>query len=100
MGRVPRKTALRGALAIALFGVTLARPSSAEPTCAANGRPWVSLTFSEGPWPTGFADKVLGDLRAGLTNRGIEACADGTGPASVEPLATVQIASVDKKSVA
>jgi hypothetical protein len=85
---------------LALFGVTLARPSSAEPTCATNGRPWVSLAFAAGAWPASFADKVLGDLRAGLTNRGIEACADGTGPTNVQPLASVQIASVDKKSVA
>jgi len=85
---------------LALLILTWAGRSEAEPACAASGRPWVSLSFSAGAWPRGFADKVLGDLRAGLTNRGIDACADGTGPSKEAPLATVHIASVDKKSVA
>ena len=85
---------------LALLGLTLAGRSEAQQACGADGRPWVSLAFSEGQWPTGFADKVLGDLRAGLTNRGIDACADGTGPSTEPPLATVRVASVDKKSVA
>jgi hypothetical protein len=45
----------------------------------------------------GFADRVLSDLRAGLANRGIDACQEpGTG----EPLASVRIASTSGPSVA
>jgi hypothetical protein len=74
-------------------------PGRAQPACGQSGRPWVSLAFSEADWPRGFSGKVLGDLRAGLTNRGIDACPDGAGPAE-PPLATVRIAKLDRKSVA
>lgn len=60
----------------------------------------MSLAFADGNWPPGFAQKVLGDLRAGLEARGIDACADTTGPSSEAPLASVRIAALDKKSVA
>jgi hypothetical protein len=100
MGRVRKRTALPGALVLALVSLLWAGRARAEQACGAAGRPWVSLAFSEGSWPAGFAGKVLGDLRAGLTNRGIDACAEGTGPESEPPLATVRVASVDTKSVA
>jgi hypothetical protein len=74
-------------------------PGGAQSACGEKGRPWVSLAFSEADWPRGFSGKVLGDLRAGLTSRGIDACPDGAGP-SEPPLATVRIAKVDRRSVA
>jgi hypothetical protein len=100
MGRVPGFTALSRALLLVVFTVTWAARSEAEPTCGSTTRPWVSITFAAGDWPRGFGEKVLADLRGGLTNRGIDACADASGPSSERPLATVVVASVDKQSVA
>ena len=99
MERVPAVAALR-ALSIVLFAVTWASVAHAQSSCGTSERPWVSLTFAGGPWPKGFETQVLGDLRAGLTNRGIDACADASGPSSEPPLATVRVASADQTSVA
>jgi hypothetical protein len=102
MGRVRGYRALSPALLLLVLAMALTAAGSAraEATCGASGRPWVSLVFAEGDWPQGFSDKVLGDLRAGLTNRGIDTCSDGSGPSTLPPLATVRIASIDGKSVA
>src|ERR1043166_5547209 len=77
-------------------------PSAARAAgeCGAPSRPWVSLTFAESHWPPGFGERVLGDLRAGLVNRGIDACQGDSGPSTEPPLATVRIAALDQKSVA
>ena len=85
---------------LALLGIAWTAHVRAAPACGAANRPWVSLGFAEGNWPPGFAEKVLADLRAGLTSRGIDACPDDTGPPSEAPLATVRVAALDKKSVA
>jgi hypothetical protein len=60
----------------------------------------VSLAFAQSNWPSGFGDKVLGDLRAGLDSRGIDACPGDSGPSTEPPLATVRIVALDQKSVA
>jgi hypothetical protein len=100
MDAVPSRMALTRALLLALLGVTFAIPSQAQAACGEVGRPWVSLAFSEADWPRGFSGKVLGDLRAGLTSRGIDACPHDAGPSTEPPLATVRIAKLDGKSVA
>lgn len=71
---------------------------AAAPECGQGGRPWVSVHFEVTGFTASFADRVLSDLRAGLANRGIDACAapDGTG----EPLASVRIASTSGPNVA
>jgi hypothetical protein len=51
----------------------------------------VSVTFAGGDWPPSLTSSVLGDLRVGLERHGIDACADGTGPAHPR-LADVRIA--------
>jgi len=84
---------------LATLGIAWTARARAEPTCGSPQRPWVSLTFAEANWPLGFAAKVLGDLRAGLTSRGIDACPDETGPSNEPPLASVRIAALEKKSV-
>ncbi len=66
--------------------------------CGEAGRPWVSVAFSAPGWPEGFAERVLGDLRAGLKNRGIETCGDAD-PAVGAPIATVRVTSSSGKSV-
>jgi hypothetical protein len=100
MERVPAVSALSRALSLVLFAVTWAGTVRAEASCGSPGRPWVSLTFQGGSWPKGFASQVLADLRAGLTNRGIDACADASGPRTEPPLASVVVASADQTSVA
>jgi hypothetical protein len=100
MEHVPDVSASSRALSLVLLAVTCAGHARAEAGCGANGRPWVSLTFAGKAWPAGFAEQVLGDLRAGLTNRGIDACADDSGPRSEPPLATVSVASSDQNVVA
>jgi hypothetical protein len=92
--------ALARAILLVLLGIAWSARAHASPACGSDARPWVSLGFAEGSWPPGFADKVLGDLRAGLTSRGIDACPDDSGPKSQPPLATVRVAALDKKSVA
>lgn len=92
--------ALARAILLALLGIAWPSRAHAEPACGSASRPWVSLGFAEGNWTPGFADKVLGDLRAGLTNRGIDACPDDSGPKSEPPLATVRVAPLDKRTVA
>jgi hypothetical protein len=99
MGRVPALTALSRALSLVLVAVTWAAPSTAQ-TCGASARPWVSLAFTGGEFSQEFEHKVLADLRAGLTERGIDACAGDASPSAEPPLATVAIASVNEKSVA
>lgn len=99
MERVPAVAALR-ALSVVVFAVTWARSALAQSACGTSERPWVSLTFAGGAWPKGFETQVLGDLRAGFTDRGIDACADASGPSSEPPLATVRVASADQTSVA
>jgi hypothetical protein len=91
--------AVARALLLALLGIAWTAPARAQSTCGSPERPWVSLTFAEANWPLGFASRVLGDLRAGLTSRGIDACPDETGPNNEPPLATVRIAALEKKSV-
>lgn len=98
MERVPALTALSRALLV-LFAVTWAAPSAAE-TCGSSARPWVSLTFSGDEFSRDFEDKVLADLRAGLSERGIDACADASGPSAEPPLASVAITAVSAKNVA
>src|SRR5690348_6872641 len=100
MSPVPSRTARAQALLPLVLGMTVSLPARAQSSCGSAGRPWVSLAFSEADWPRGFSEKVLGDLRAGLTNRGIDACSEGSGPSNEPPLATVAIAKVDTKSVA
>ena len=92
--------AVARAILLAVLGIAWSANAAAADTCGSARRPWVSLTFADGSWPPGFADKVLADLRAGLDARGIDACPDETGPSSEAPLATVRIAALDKKSVA
>lgn len=92
--------AVARAILLALLGSVWSPGAVAAGTCGSARRPWVSLTFAGGAWPSGFADKVLGDLRAGLDARGIDACPDETGPSSEKPLATVRVAALDRKSVA
>ncbi len=99
MGRVPGLTALSRACSLVLVAVTWAASSSAE-TCGANARPWVSLDFTGRDFSREFEDKVLADLRAGLTERGIDACAGDSGPNAAPPLATVAVASENERSVA
>lgn len=100
MGSVPRLTAILRALALVLVAVTWAERSAAQ-SCGANAQPWVSLAFTGGDFSHAFEDKVLADLRAGLTERGIDACPGGSSSPNAEPpLATVAIASVSEKSVA
>jgi hypothetical protein len=72
--------------------------ATAAPDCGNGGRPWVSVSFEATGFSPRFAERVLSDLRAGLGNRGIDACrlADGRG----EPLASVKIASTTGPSVA
>jgi len=92
--------ALARATLLVLLGIAWSARVQAQSACGSANRPWVSLAFAEGNWPPGFADKVLGDLRAGLTSRGIDACPDDTGPKNEAALATVRIAPLDKRSVA
>jgi hypothetical protein len=91
--------AVARAILLASLGIAWMAPAHAE-TCGSPQRPWVSLTFADGSWAPGFEQKVLGDLRAGLTSRGIDACSGESGPSSEPPLATVRVAALDKKSVA
>lgn len=83
--------ALAVALLAALTCLFVAARSAAEPSCGGPGRPWVSVTFAGGDWPPSLTSSVLGDLRVGLERHGIDACADGTGPAHPR-LADVRIA--------
>jgi len=96
---VPGLTALSRACSLVLVAVAWATPSAAQ-TCGANARPWVSLAFTGGEFSRDFENKVLADLRAGLTERGIDACAGDASQSAEPPLATVAIASVTEKSVA
>ncbi len=43
---------------------------------------------------------MLGDLRPGLTNRGIDTCPGDSGPRTEPPLATVRVAAAEPTSVA
>ena len=88
------------AVLVALVVSAWSTHAAAADTCGSARRPWVSLTFAQSAWPAGFPQKVLGDLRAGLEARGIDACADDTGPSTEAPVATVRIAALDRKSVA
>jgi hypothetical protein len=58
----------------------------------------VSVHFEATGFSAGFSERVLSDLRAGLANRGIDACPDSEGTG--EPLASVKIASTSGPSVA
>jgi len=91
--------AVARAILLASLGIAWTADVRAESTCGSPQRPWVSLTFAEANWPLGFASKVLGDLRAGLSSRGIDTCPDETGPSNEPPLAWVRIAALEKKSV-
>jgi hypothetical protein len=68
------------------------------PACGKIGRPWVRVQFDASGFSPRFAERVLSDLRAGLANRGIDACRQSDGEA--EPLASVRIASTSGPSVA
>jgi hypothetical protein len=92
--------ALARAILLVLLGTAWSARAHAEAACGSATRPWVSLGFADGSWPPGFAEKVLADLRAGLTSRGIDACPDDSGPLTQPPLATVRVAPLDQKSVA
>lgn len=72
--------------------------AAAAPGCGQAGRPWVSVHFDASRFRAGFAERVLSDLRAGLANRGIDACSDSEGAG--EPLASVIIAPTSGPSVA
>jgi len=85
---------------MAVLGVLPVRAAQAEAECGSAGKPWVSLAFAENRWPEGFAEKVLADLRAGLTARGIDACLDANGSTPEPPLANVRVAGLDARSVA
>lgn len=89
---------MRAALALALFASLLGWASHAD-ACGNPSRPWVSVAFVAGPWPSKLRSAVLGDLAAGLQRRGIDACADGQGPSS-DPLAAVRITRETPESVA
>jgi hypothetical protein len=69
--------------------VAAARTAQAEP-CGNASRPWVSVTFAEGPWTDRFEQAVVGDLAAGLRRRDIDACPEGAGP-SQAPVAAVRL---------
>ncbi|HTQ04991.1 MAG TPA: hypothetical protein VMI54_14100 [Polyangiaceae bacterium] len=99
MGRLAHFPALSRAVVVAFVAVTWALPARAQ-TCGASGRPWVSLAFAGGDFSNDFESKVLADLRAGLTERGIDACAGAAATGAEPPLASVAIASIDEKSVA
>jgi len=86
-------------LLLALLLASLAAPARAAPSCGADGRPWVSVVFESANFSRAFAERVLGDLRAGLANRGIDACASGEGPKTA-PLASVRISETSGPSVA
>jgi hypothetical protein len=72
--------------------------AAAAPGCGRAGRPWVSVAFDPAGFSPPFAERVLSDLRAGLANRGIDACPPGEGVG--DPLASVKIASTTGPSVA
>jgi hypothetical protein len=84
-------------LALGLLG--FATSARAAAPCGSTGKPWVSVTFDSSSFGAAFAERVLGDLRAGLETRGIEACREGDGP-STPPLASVRIAGTSGPSVA
>lgn len=100
MASVPAASAFLRAFAVLLFAVTWLGHARAQDGCGTSGRPWVSLTLVGTNWPRGFAEQVLGDLRAGLTSRGIDTCPDDSGPRSEPPLATVRVAAAEPTSVA
>ena len=100
MQHVPAVSAFLRALSILLLAVTWVGQARAEDSCGTTSRPWVSLTFAGATLPPGFEAQVLGDLRAGLTNRGIDTCPGDTGPRSEPPLATVRVAAAEPTSVA
>jgi hypothetical protein len=100
MASVPAVSAFLRALPVFLFALTWLGHARGEGRCGTSGRPWVSLTFAGASWPPGFAQQVLGDLRAGLTSRGIDTCPDASGPSSEPPLATVSVAAAEPTSVA
>jgi len=58
------KALARGILLV-ILGSAWSASAAAAGTCGSSRRPWVSLTFADASWPPGFAEKVLGDLRAG-----------------------------------
>jgi len=86
-------------LLVALLLAILPAPARAAPRCGAEGRPWVSVVFESAGFSRAFAERVLGDLRAGLANRGIDACASAEGPKAA-PLASVRITETSGPSVA
>jgi hypothetical protein len=84
-----------------LFGVglgSLSAAAAAAPGCKGADRPWVSVRFDATGFSPRFSERVLSDLRAGLANRGIDACVESEGQG--EPLASVKIASTTGPSVA
>ncbi|HEY3496392.1 MAG TPA: hypothetical protein VGK73_16950 [Polyangiaceae bacterium] len=89
---------MRAALALAIAVSSLAWAPHAA-ACGSPTRPWVSVDFADGPWPAKFRSSVLGDLAAGLSRRGIDACSEGNGPSSA-PLAAVRITRETPESVA
>jgi hypothetical protein len=72
--------------------------ATAAPSCGTGQRPWVSVSFEATGFSQHFAERVLSDLRAGLGNRGIDACPEANGRG--EPIASVKIATTTGPSVA
>jgi hypothetical protein len=91
---VTRIVCLLLCLGLSSFSATAA----GAPSCGKAGRPWVSVRFDASGFSPRFAERVLSDLRAGLGNRGIDACHEQD--VSGEPLASVRIASTSGPSVA
>lgn len=77
--------ALSGLFACAAVNAAIAAPSSA---CSRAGKPWVSVRFGDGSFKSKFRQRVLDDLKAGLSARDIDACAAGEAgePATAEVL--------------
>ncbi len=69
--------------------VTL-RASAAEGDCGRE-RPWVALHVESGTLSVSFVDTLLGDLRAGLRDQGIQVCLPESGTG--DPVARVTLRS-------
>jgi len=75
-----------------------AQPSALD-TCGQAGRPWVAVAFAGPSWQAAMEKNVLADLRAGLAQKGIDACTLGHAGSS-PPLAVLELSAHAEDRVA
>lgn len=82
---------MRRPVVLAAFAATLSAGTraSAEPSCAADGRPWVSVRL--GP-RVPARSQIVAQLRAGLVARGIGVCEASRAP-SRPPIASIELSA-------